>query len=105
MEKQIDLTPDETFEMFKKEEEKETTLEDLAKELGIELDQLVDLSLDEVAELSEQKAKQKSIKIKKHLDKRHEALNVFRTAQNEAGITNNDMTKIYFEDLKKGPEN
>jgi len=96
------LNPDEVFELLKKEDKDEKmTLADLAKELNIQEEKLYDMYLDEISELSFKISNQKFSRIKDLLKKRDDAFGTVRKAQIDAGITNQDITTMYFEEIKE----
>jgi len=92
------LSPNEIFELFTKEE-KEYTIVDLAEDLKVPVEKLYDMTLDEISELSKNLANQKTLKVQKIIDKRNHAVDKVKEAQGE--IKKEELTKIYFEDLKQ----
>lgn len=96
------IDPNEIFNIFTKEDDKKLTLKELAESLNLSVEDLYDMSLEDIEEFSVKMAKQKSEKMQNLLDKRNVAYTQTRNAQRDAGITNSDLSKLYFEKLKRG---
>ena len=91
--------------MFQKEEEtKNLTIEDFAKELNVKPEDLYDMTLDEISELSHKIAEHKIDRVGDLLDRRSNAVGQIRRAQQDAGITQGEMTRMFFQDLSQGAE-
>lgn len=74
----------------------------IAEMLNVDVEDLYDLTLDQISELTVQIADDKVEIINEILNKRTVAHDTIKTAQKDYGITSDDLSYIYFEDLKKG---
>ena len=95
------LTPDEILEIFRKPEETNYTLETLSSELGVEVEKLYDMDLEEISELSKKIADKKTSRINSLLTERDKAFGIIEKAKEDHGITSKDMSRVFFEDIKK----
>ena len=76
-------------------------LEVIADMLHVDVEELYDLTLEQISALTIEAANEKSRIINETLEKRDVAHDVIVSAQKEYGITQEDLSYIYFEELKK----
>lgn len=75
------------------------TLQSLAEDLGVELNELLDMSLDEIGDYSVHLAQAKADRINQVIENRNDAFLNIRHAQEEVGITQNDLKEHYFKEI------
>lgn len=75
-------------------------LDIIAGMLGVDIEDLYDLTLEQISALTIQAAEEKSKEQNEVIEKRTNAHDTVKVAQKQAGITNEDLSYIYFEEIK-----
>lgn len=75
-------------------------LDVIAEMLNVDVEDLYDLSLEDISKLTIAYSEQKVEVINKILEKRNEAHTTVIEAQKEYGITKGDLSFMFFEELK-----
>jgi len=77
------------------------SLDMLADMLNMDIEDIYDLTPEQLSDLTIQLAEDKSRVINEILDNRNTAHTVITNAQQEYGITKEQLTEIYFDELKE----
>jgi hypothetical protein len=91
----------EILNIFSKENKNDITLGELASQLGVDLDELQEMTLDDISALSIEKAEEETQRIQDALNKREKQLS---NVEEKYNIDRRDMetgTRIWVEDLTK----
>jgi predicted transcriptional regulator len=75
-------------------------LDVIASMLNVDIEDLYDLTIEQISDLTIKAAEEKSKNQNEVIEKRTTAHDTVRTAQKQAGITDEDLSYIYFEDIK-----
>ena len=75
-------------------------LDVIANMLNVDVEELYDLSLEDISKLTIAYSEKKVEVINKILDKRDQAHTTITEAQKEYGITKEDLSYMFFEELK-----
>jgi hypothetical protein len=90
------------FDLFRKDSVSGFSVEKLAEELDVDMEVLLDMTIDEILHISEKKAQEKESRYEEILSRRNQAVSEVKKYFKENGITNEDMTAMYFENVRKG---
>lgn len=77
------------------------SLDVLAEMLNMDVEDIYDLTLEQLSDLTIQAAEEKTNKINQVLDNRNVVHTVITKAQEDYGVTRDDLSAIFFEEINQ----
>ena len=89
----------EIINILKEPEKSEITLEQLAELLNIDFDELCNLTLQDISDISVEIANKNTERINSILENRNIATTEVTELQTQHGITKEDLSQVFFDNL------